>query len=216
MAKIDPQINPEFTSSTSAFQLEMHSTIFKLMPVIEGKRHKLIEALKLYTSAYPTEKNTAEKILTLLTDVERCYHRDCYSPGHITASSWLVNSRHTHVLLTHHKKLNKWLQLGGHTDGNEDTLQSATREAQEESGILDFTPQSSDIFDIDVHTIPARGDEPEHDHFDIRYAFSCNGDERYSISDESHAIEWVPIHDLETYTKETSMLRMAAKWKSIP
>ena len=79
----------------------------------------------------------------------------------------------THFLMTLHKKLDRWLQLGGHADGDADTAQVALREAREESGMQDIAFFSSDAellpFDIDVHVIPERVCEPAHLHHDIRY-----------------------------------------------
>jgi len=116
------------------------------------------------------------------------------------------------VLLTHHRRMNKWVQLGGHTDGDSDVLAAALREAGEESGIEGIRPLSGDIFDIDVHRIPARGGEPAHYHYDIRFIATVTGSEDYTVSDESHDLAWVKIEKLTEYTTEDSMLRMRRKW----
>lgn len=151
----------------------------------------------------------------LLHREPRCFERDCFSPGHITASAWVVDDSHGKTLLTHHRKLGRWLQLGGHTDGNEKTLQSARREALEESGLESVEACSEHIFDLDIHAIPRRGDEPDHLHFDIRYAFVCTGKDSFTVSEESHALAWVELTDLSAFTSEPSMLRMAAKWTQL-
>ena len=116
------------------------------------------------------------------------------------------------MLLTHHRRMNKWVQLGGHTDGDSDVLAAALREAGEESGIEGIRPLSGDIFDIDVHRIPARGGEPAHYHYDIRFIATVTGSEDYTVSDESHDLAWVKIEKLTEYTTEDSMLRMRRKW----
>jgi 8-oxo-dGTP pyrophosphatase MutT (NUDIX family) len=118
------------------------------------------------------------------------------------------------VLLTHHRKLNKWLQLGGHADGVEDLLQVAVTEAREESGILQFVVLEHDIFDIDIHMIPARKNEPEHFHFDVRYLLRAVT-EAYTVSDESHDLAWIDTSMMSTLTTESSMIRMAVKWDGI-
>ena len=74
------------------------------------------------------------------------------------------------VLLAHHRKLGRWLQPGGHSDGDPDTLAVALREAREESG-LDVQALDDAIFDLDLHRIPARDREPAHLHFDVRSPF---------------------------------------------
>ena len=115
-----------------------------------------------------------------------------------------------HVLLTHHAKLGRWLQPGGHSDGDPDTLAVALREAREESG-LDVGALDDAIFDLDVHRIPALGREPAHLHFDVRFLVQAAHD-RFRVSDESHALAWVPAVGLGALTDEESVLRMARKW----
>ena len=113
-------------------------------------------------------------------------------------------------MLTHHKKLGIWVQLGGHSDGDPDTPSVACKEATEESG-LDVTFLSEQIFDLDIHEIPARKDDPAHYHYDVRFAFVAE-DRSYTVSEESHDLSWIPIATLEEVTQEESMLRMKRKW----
>ena len=108
-----------------------------------------------YLVRYPEERTVGQKFLELLTEYPDCFERNCEF-GHITGSAWLVDPDEKNVLLTHHKKLKKWLQLGGHSDGVKDVLAVATREAVEESG-LEVVALNTEIFDIDVHKIPERG-----------------------------------------------------------
>src|SRR5215510_11521790 len=84
-----------------------------------------------------------------------CFERSLQI-GHVTGSAWIVDLDRTHALLTHHRKLNKWLQLGGHADGDPDILRVALREAREESNLDAIRPVSENIFDVDIHVIPAR------------------------------------------------------------
>lgn len=178
-------------------------------------RATLMDALRLHGyKSEPVDKEKIPRFLSLLEE-EHAFQRNHFIPGHITASAWLVDETKQRVLLTHHAKLDKWLQLGGHTDGNEDTVASALREAYEESGLEKIEVVSTEIFDVDIHLIPARKTEPAHEHFDIRYAFICRGDPTYRVSDESHDLRWVPIKDIRTITQEESMLRMADRWLSI-
>lgn len=142
-------------------------------------------------------------------------HPDCFEhalqTGHITGAAWIVNSERTHVLLTHHRKLNKWLQLGGHADGDPDVLRVAIREAKEESGIAVFVPLSADIFDIDVHEIPRHKNDPSHLHYDIRFLFEADMRTELKITNESHDLQWIPIDRVNEYTDEASILRMVNK-----
>ena len=115
------------------------------------------------------------------------------------------------MLLTHHRKLNRWLQLGGHSDGDGNPLRVACREALEESGLV-VEPIRDVLFDIDIHLIPARQDDPAHHHFDARFALRAVGSDAFRVSDESYALRWVKIDEIDTLTTEPSMLRMAGKW----
>lgn len=143
----------------------------------------------------------------------QCFERATIE-GHITGSAWVVDDRRTHTLLTHHRKLNKWLQLGGHADGEPDILKVALTEAREESGIDDVRSLYPFIFDLDVHVIPARTNEPEHLHYDVRYAILA-GNTNHVVGEESHDLAWVPVSQLHDYTTEESMLRMAHKWNAL-
>ena len=138
-----------------------------------------------------------------------CLHRSCQI-GHITGSAWVLDMAGDRVLLTHHRKLGRWLQPGGHSDEESDTLAVALREAREEAG-LDVRALDDAIFDIDVHGIPARGREPAHLHFDMRFLVQAEHD-RFRVSEESDSLAWVPAVGLDALTDEESVLRMARKW----
>jgi len=132
--------------------------------------------------------------------------------GHFTGSAWLVSRDGAQVLLTHHRKLGRWLQLGGHADGDANLARVALREAGEESGLTDLAGTQA-IFDLDRHRISARAGEPEHWHYDVRYVVRAMGSEQFVVNEESLALAWVPISELagNTHTDE-SLRRMARKW----
>jgi 8-oxo-dGTP pyrophosphatase MutT (NUDIX family) len=131
--------------------------------------------------------------------------------GHVTGSAWIVDAGRNRCLLTHHKKLNRWLQPGGHADGDADIAGVALREAYEESGLANLALVDPEIFDIDIHLIPLRQNEPEHFHYDVRFLIECGDDEGYVISEESHDLAWVPLSQIRTYSTEYSILRMVKK-----
>lgn len=172
-------------------------------------RRNLLEALTRYAQRHPDEQSTVARFNRLLADHPNCFERDCWA-GHITGSAWLIDPSQSKLLLTHHRKLNMWLQLGGHSDGDPDTAAVAKREAEEESG-LPVTLLSNEIFDIDVHAIPARKDDPGHEHFDVRFQLRAQHED-FVVSAESIDLAWVPLVDLQQYTKEESILRMQRKW----
>lgn len=145
-------------------------------------------------------------------------HADCFERslliGHITSSAWILDLNRTHTLLTHHGKLDKWLQLGGHTDGDADVLGSALREAREESGLDTVTAITPHLFDIDIHLIPARKAEPQHYHYDVRFLLQADREVPLQISSESKDLRWVPLHEVDQLTQEESVLRMLRKTRA--
>ncbi|GJM07358.1 MAG: NUDIX hydrolase [marine bacterium B5-7] len=169
-------------------------------------RHWLWQQLQTYQASDNAQANQCTQMLAFIETHPDCFERHCL-PGHITGSAWLLNSDHTAVLLTHHKKLGKWLQLGGHSDGDPNTLNVALREAQEESGIDAITPLSDAIFDIDIHEIPAFGEEPAHLHYDVRFMLQA-ACENVTLSDESHALRWVRPDEAKQLTLDASVRRM--------
>lgn len=143
-------------------------------------------------------------------------HPDCcernQASGHLTGSAWLVDAAGGHVLLTHHRKLGRWLQLGGHADGDADLARVAAREATEESGLKDLAVDPA-IFDLDRHWIPARGDEPGHWHYDVRFVVRAGGSEAFVVGEESHDLAWRDIREVATdASADASVRRMAVKW----
>ncbi|HNR94194.1 MAG TPA: NUDIX hydrolase [Kiritimatiellia bacterium] len=176
------------------------------------QRDRIIQQLEAYQAKWENESQTVRRLIDFIAAHED-FHSQALRQGHITGSAWLVNRAGTHVLLTHHRKLNKWIQLGGHADGDSDPLSAALREASEESGLEKIEPVSEEIFDVDIHEIAARENEPAHFHYDIRYALRAACPENYIVSDESHDLEWIKIDRLQDFTVEESVLRMAAKWK---
>lgn len=135
-----------------------------------------------------------------------------HPPGHFTGSAWLVSADGRRVLLTHHRKLGRWLQLGGHADGDADLARVALREAEEESGLAGLVVEGG-IFDLDCHAIPARGAEPEHWHYDVRYVVRATGSEAFAVGEESLDLAWVDIATLAgDPAMDDSLRRMAARW----
>ena len=178
-------------------------------------RAGVIRQLRDYRARWINEADTVARFIAFLAAHPDGFAREL-KIGHVTGSAWVVNREGTHVLLTHHRKLNRWVQLGGHADGDADVFRVALREAEEESGLTDLEPVGTEIFDVDVHEIPARGELPAHLHWDLRYAFRASGSEAYRVSDESLDLAWIEIGALRSVTREESMLRMARKWLEGP
>lgn len=173
-------------------------------------RASLISTLITYNPGYASERPFVAQFLDLLK------HPDAFQrhhlPGHITGSSWILDSSRKFVLLVHHGTLNKWLQPGGHADGEENVLNVALREAQEETGVQHFRVLHEDFFDIDIHPIPTRPGFPGHLHYDIRFLFEADKSEKLVVSDESHDVAWVDVNELDSLTHgNPSIMRMAQK-----
>jgi 8-oxo-dGTP pyrophosphatase MutT (NUDIX family) len=115
-------------------------------------------------------------------------------------------------VLTHHRKLGRWMQLGGHADGDRDLSRVALREAGEESGLPGLVVEPA-IFDLDRHAIPARGTEPEHWHYDVRYVVRATTSEAFTVNEESLELAWRPIADIASDAgMDASLRRMARRW----
>lgn len=173
-------------------------------------RDELKERLAEYRGRWPEESETVAQFEAFIDFHPDCFQRSC-RVGHITGSAWIVNRAGDRVLLTHHRKLARWLQPGGHCDGDPDTLKVALREAREESGI-EVRALDEAIFDLDVHLIPAREDEPAHYHYDVRFLVQAKED-GFRVSEESRALAWVPADRVGVFTNDESVLRMARKWQ---
>jgi len=179
----------------------------------------------------PEEEAAFTQLFRFVAETPTCFDRT-HLPGHITGSAVVASPELDRIVLTHHRRLGKWLQLGGHSDGHHLTWEVAMREAEEESGLgrLEFADlkrllQPSDpntgfaigndqiplIFDIDCHTIPARPNEPEHIHYDVRFLILAPGNQTPVVSEESHDVAWFTIAQANEITREISMRRQLTK-----
>jgi len=137
----------------------------------------------------------------------------------MTGAAWILSADHRQVLLVQHRKLCRWLQVGGHADGDSDLFRVALREAREESGLVQLALVSGTTtpvpFDIDVHQIPARAGEAAHLHYDLRYLFVAAAGQTPCASSESTAVQWVDRGRLPEFSTEESVLRMERKTRML-
>lgn len=174
------------------------------------KSSALAAQLADYRRRWPLEEAVVAQFLGLLQDRENPFRRERLA-GHFTGGAWLVSADGQRILMTHHRKLGRWLQLGGHADGDTDMAQVALKEAEEESGLPGLSVDGQAIFDLDRHWIPERRDAPGHWHYDVRYVVRAGADENFAVSEESLDLAWRPIAPMAVDADE-SMSRMARKW----
>jgi len=183
-------------------------------------RRPLLEMLARYRATFPGEAHMVDRICALVESHADCFERTC-RPGHITGAAWILSADRRRSLLAHHRKLSRWLQLGGHADGQWCVEEVALREAREESGLAAFEIVPIDgmviPFDVDVHQIPARYDahgclvEDAHEHHDVRFLLVARSDVEIHASHESHEVAWCTPDEVRQKTTEESVLRMLRK-----
>ncbi|GAB4015932.1 NUDIX hydrolase [Spirosoma koreense] len=184
-------------------------------------RQSLLQLLRQHQPLDANEWAMTQATIAFVEANPAAFERSLPS-GHITGSAWVVSPDRQQVLLIHHRKLDRWLQPGGHADGDPDVAAVALREAQEETGVTSLrlifltsepvpAGESPAIFDVDIHPIPARNGVPEHLHYDIRFLLEADPDEPLGYSDEIKNIRWVSVEKLNIYTSSTSIFRLARK-----
>jgi 8-oxo-dGTP pyrophosphatase MutT (NUDIX family) len=169
----------------------------------------LLNQLNRYQTSHASEIQMLDAMRVFVRDYSNCFERSI-AVGHVTGSAWIIDATGNSALLTHHRKLNRWLQPGGHWEGDISAFAIAKREAEEESGLTSLTPVSDEIFDIDVHLIPQRHSEPEHFHYDVRFIFKADKNEALTMSRESHDLAWMSMKEI-TDMGDPSLIRMVEK-----
>lgn len=181
-------------------------------------RRPLLELLARHLARRPEDRAVVARVSGFVLAHPDCFLRSCRE-GHITASAWILSADRRHALLTHHRKLGRWLQLGGHCDGDGDPRQVALREACEESGLerFRFLPETTDPLplDLDVHPIPAHGGEPAHLHLDMRFLLVAEAEQELRVSAESKELRWFDRERLASYVDEESLLRLERRAREI-
>ncbi len=176
----------------------------------EAQRAHLEVQLTRYVERHPEDAATVGRFRELLDEGRRAFVREHHG-GHFTASALVFAPELGSIVLTHHRKLDIWIQLGGHADGEADLATAARREAEEEAGLSGLRLASPEIVDIDIHPIPAHGAEPAHEHYDVRFAFVAAGGRDLFVSDESHDLAWVAVGRIGDYSEEASLHRAVTR-----
>lgn len=180
-------------------------------------KQPILDLLENYRTSFVEEIEFQKQMIDFLTQHDDFALRSNLT-GQLTGSAWVVNKERTKVLLIHHKKLNKWLQIGGHIEATDQSIEETIlREIKEESGLKDLKLLSSSIYDIDIHTIPQKKEIAEHLHFDIRFLVEADENEKLSPQNEEILdIKWYALNKVQNLANSTtsidqSMKRMVAK-----
>lgn len=175
-----------------------------------SRRQLLLDELRGYEPADAAETQNVEAVINLLTTSAAPFSRAQFAPGHVTASCYIVDPG-GRLLLHHHRRLERWLQMGGHVEADEVTAAAALREGREESGLADLMLQGG-ILDVDVHAIPSSKGDPLHHHFDVRYVARTAAPESVTIHpDESNDLAWVTLQRAEELMNAPESRRVIRK-----
>jgi 8-oxo-dGTP pyrophosphatase MutT (NUDIX family) len=178
----------------------------ELAPVADLARARA--TLAAYTARDAQQREARDFVLAWMDAHPDALWRSCLE-GHLTASALVLEASGERALLTLHKKLGRWLQLGGHCDGDGNLAGSALREAREESGIQGLRVEPVPI-DLDCHRIPAREGEPEHWHLDTRFLVRAPPGAVARRSVESRELRWVTPAELTALSSDDSVRRLFA------
>ena len=175
----------------------MHSPIFS----------DIEQTLTTYAPLATLEKEYLAELERLLANGPQALWADHFIPGHVTASGFVLSPDKHSVLMIFHNKLQRWLQPGGHLE-QEDTslLEAVQREVREETGIEGTELLKEGIFDIDIHEIPARKNNPAHLHYDIRLLLQAHTFDVVT-TDEAPEVTWIDLGHAREQFDEPSLAR---------
>ena len=179
-------------------------------------RQELLTLLRQHRTRFMDESGYVQRAIGYIEQHEDCFYRELW-PVHVTGSAWVISPDRNQVLMMHHKKHDQWFQPGGHADGDADIVRVALRETSEETGIdlSRIKLLDSDVFDVDIHSIPAMGNEPQHEHIDIRFLVEIDDSVAVPGNDESHQVLWVSLYEVARFNNNRSTYRMLEKTRQL-
>lgn len=161
---------------------------------MSGPHADALRTLRDWDVRDETQEPLRQAFLGLLEARDDACLRGC-EPGHVTSSAIVLNPASTHLMLTLHPRVGRWLQLGGHCESSDETLAGAAlREATEESGVEGLTVDPVPVH-LDVHPITCSLGKPTR-HFDVRFVVRASSDAVGVRSEESLDLRWWPIDAL--------------------
>jgi 8-oxo-dGTP pyrophosphatase MutT (NUDIX family) len=180
-----------------------------------SRASELEALLREHSAADAVERRHRDRMLSLLQATADPFSRSSFSPGHFTASGFVLSADAGALLLIHHKKLGRWLQPGGHIEPEDaSVIEAARRELREEVGLERLSLARPAVFDLDVHAIPALGHEPAHEHFDVRMLFRAE-DALLRPGSDAGAARFVPLHEICAIESDESVMRAVRKLQAL-
>lgn len=149
-----------------------------------------------------------DRILDLVDSNPEALYRTC-RPGHLTGSALVVDPADRRILLMLHSKLERWLQPGGHADGDGDLARVALREATEETGIVGLRISEPPV-DLDIHLVKPPAEDP-HEHHDVRYLVVAPPGAETVGNHESRELRWVDSVELAGMDVDPGLVRLVER-----
>lgn len=179
-------------------------------PSTERRAH-LLELLSQYSPSDDDERAHLTQMRELLSVETDPFSRDHFSPGHFTASAFILSPDSQQLLLIFHSKLERWLQPGGHVEpGDASIREAALREVAEEVGLRDVRFVQPGPFDLDVHAIPPIKAHPPHLHFDVRFALRAQSLD-FQAGSDARGGRWMSLNAIDEHTSDRSVMRAVTK-----
>jgi 8-oxo-dGTP pyrophosphatase MutT (NUDIX family) len=167
-------------------------------------------ALSSYRPRDAAEAADVSRVLAMATTVD-----DPWSNAlslHVTASALIVHPSSARVLLRWHSRQQAWLQVGGHGEpGESDPLAIALREGREETGLTDLVPVRTDLVHVVVVEVPAKGDDPAHEHADLRYVLATDSPEQARPEKPEAPLRWLSRSEALAATSEDNVRESLAR-----
>ncbi len=181
----------------------------KLLEFNRKIKEKLLAEIDEYIERSPGEEGPL-RLREFIHSTDHLFSRDAKG-GHITCSAWILDDSRTQAVLVRHRRLNLWIQPGGHIEPFETPQQGALRESSEETNITDLKLLDPKIFHISIMDFPEGKDGPAHLHYDLRYLIQAPPGAQLSAADEIDGAQWVPMDALADHSDENTILVMAQK-----
>ncbi len=184
------------------------------LPAPPAARASLAALLRAHAPADPREAGFVAEMLDLLEVEGDPLARSFFTPGHFTASAFVLSPDDRSVLLVFHGKLHRWLQPGGHLEPHDlDLLAAARREVEEEVGVRDAELVGAGLFDVDIHDIPPLKGDPPHRHYDLRVLLR-SPTSAFEAGSDAKAARWVALDAIEGVDTDESVLRAVRKLRA--